>query len=150
MLLKEAKDILKNEGYLVEATEYGHDSQIDLSKLNSKLKEMEQDLQLFHRIGSMVVAYLDRVHRLKAKCVADEDDDEHKWYIKIITVPDSSSAIKFEISISDYNEKLIWISYNIFGNEGGIEAQYSNDKYADLIKTKGSYINVIDNLINVE
>ena len=108
---------------------------------------MEQDLQLFHRIGSMVVAYLDRVHRLKAKCVADEDNDEHKWYIKIITVTDSSSAIKFEISISDYNEKLIWISYDIFGKEGGVEAQYSNDKYADLIKTKGSYINVIDNLI---
>lgn len=147
MLLNEAKDILKNAGYLVEATEYGHDSQIDLSKLNSKLNEMEQDLQLFHRIGSMVVAYLDRVHRLKAKCVADEDNDEHKWYIKIITVTDSSSAIKFEISISDYNEKLIWISYDIFGKEGGVEAQYSNDKYADLIKTKGSYINVIDNLI---
>ena len=41
MLLNEAKDILKNAGYLVEATEYGHDSQIDLSKLNSKLNEME-------------------------------------------------------------------------------------------------------------
>ena len=145
MNLREAKDILKNEGYLVEVTEYGHDSQIDLSKLNSKLKEMEQDLQLFHRIGSMVVSYLDRVHRLKAKCVADEDDDEHKWYIKIIT--DTRSDIKFEISISDYNEKLIWISYDIFGKKGGIETQYSNDKYADLMKTKGSYMNVIDNLI---
>ena len=148
MQLNEAKDILKNAGYLVEATEYGHDSQIDLSKLNSKLKEMEQDLQLFHRIGSMIVAYLDRVHRLKSKCVADEDDDEHKWYIKIIT--DTRSDIKFEISISDYNEKLIWISYDIFGKKGGIEAQYSNDKYADLMKTKGSYINVIDNLIKEE
>ena len=29
--------------------------------------------------------------------------------------------------------------------EGGVEAQYSNAKYADLMKTKGSYMNVIDN-----
>jgi len=64
-----------------------------------------------------------------------------------MTDADPRSAMIFEISISDYNDKTLWIEYDIFGKEGGIEAQYSDAKYADLIQTKGSYLKVIDDLI---
>ena len=147
MQLNEAKEILKNAGYIVdminEETHYDHDARIDTSKLETKLKEMEQDLKIFSRIGAMIVAYFDREYAIRAKCKVNEDNRKHVWYIHVWT----DSDVDLEISISDYNDMTLWIEYSVFGKEGGIEAKYNDAKYADLIKTKGSYMNVIDNLI---
>ena len=104
---------------------------------------MEQDLRIFSRIGAMIVAYFDREYAIRAKCKAKEDDREHVWYIHVMT----DSDVDLEISISDYNDMTLWIEYSVFGKEGGIEAKYNDAKYADLIKSKDSYMNVIDNLI---
>ena len=107
---------------------------------------MEQDLKIFSRIGAMIVAYFDREYAVKAECQAIEaieDDREHVWHIHVWT----DSDVDLEINVIDYNDMTLWIEYSVFGKEGGVEAQYSDAKYADLIKTKGSYMNVIDNLI---
>lgn len=147
MRLDEAKKVLEDNGYMInEETHYDHDARIDTSKLETKLKEMEQDLKIFSRIGAMIVAYFDREYAVKAECQAIEaieDYREHVWHIHVWT----DSDVDLEINVIDYNDMTLWIEYSVFGKEGGVEAQYSDAKYADLIKTKGSYMNVIDNLI---
>lgn len=55
--------------------------------------------------------------------------------------------ISFKINITDYNEKLLWIEYDIDGKEGGIEAQYSVDKYYSLLNDENSYLGKIMDLI---
>ena len=144
MELNEAKKVLEDNGYMInEETHYDHDARIDTSKLETKLKEMEQDLRIFSRIGAMIVAYFDREYAVRAKCKASEDDREHVWYIHVMT----DSDVDLEISISDYNDMTLWIEYSVFGKEGGLPAKYSDAKYADLLKSKDSYLKVIDDLI---
>lgn len=144
MKLDEAKKVLEDNGYMIsEETHYDHDARIDTSKLETKLKEMEQDLRIFSRIGAMIVAYFDREYAVRAKCKANEDDSEHVWYIHVMT----DSDVDLEISISDYNTMELWIEYSVFGKEGGLPAKYSDAKYADLLKSKDSYLKVIDDLI---
>jgi hypothetical protein len=41
----------------------------------------------------------------------------------------------------------LWIEYSVFGKEGGLPAKYSDAKYADMLKSKDSYLKVIDDLI---
>ena len=79
-----------------------------------------------------------------------ENDEDHNWYVKITTDSDPRSAMEFEISITDYNEKLLWIEYDIFGKEGGIEAKYSNDKYYTLLNDENSYLGKIMDLVKGE
>ena len=144
MNLNEAKKVLEDNGYMInEETHYDHDARIDTSKLETKLKEMEQDLRIFSRIGAMIVAYFDREYAVRAKCKASEDDREHVWYIHVMT----DSDVDLEISVSDYNDMTLWIEYSVFGKEGGLPAKYSDAKYADLLKSKDSYLKVIDDLI---
>jgi len=144
MNLNEAKKVLEDHGYLLENADYS----VNMDKLNRKIKEMQVDANILERVGTMVSAFFDREYDgMQCKCVIDEYDEEHSWYVKIMTDADPRSAMIFEISISDYNDKTLWIEYDIFGKEGGIEAQYSDAKYADLMQTKGSYLKVIDDLI---
>lgn len=147
MKLDEAKKVLEDNGYLLESADYS----VNMDKLNRKIKEMQVDANILERVGTMVAAFFDREYDgMQCKCVIDENDEDHNWYVKITTDPDPRSAMTFEISISDYNDKTLWIEYDIFGKEGGIEAQYSNDKYYSLLNDENSYLGKIMDLVKGE
>lgn len=147
MKLDEAKKVLEDQGYLLESADYS----VNMDKLNRKIKEMQVDANILERVGTMVAAFFDREYNgMQCKCVIDEYDEEHSWYVKIQTDPDLRSAMIFEISISDYNDKTLWIEYDIFGKEGGIEAKYSNDKYYSLLNDENSYLGKIMDLVKGE
>ena len=146
MKLDEAKKVLEDQGYLLESADYS----VNMDKLNRKIKEMQVDANILERVGTMVAAFFDREYGMQCKCVIDEYDEEHSWYVKITTDADLRSAMIFEISISDYNDKTLWIEYDIFGKEGGIEAKYSNDKYYSLLNDENSYLGKIMDLVKGE
>jgi hypothetical protein len=147
MKLDEAKKVLEDQGYLLESADYS----VNMDKLNRKIKEMQIDANILERVGTMVAAFFDREYDgMQCKCVIDEYDEEHSWYVKIMTDADLRSAMIFEISISDYNDKTLWIEYDIFGKEGGIEAKYSNDKYYSLLNDENSYLGKIMDLVKGE
>ena len=142
MQLDEAKKVLEKNGYLLENADYS----VNMDKLHRKIKEMQADANILERVGSMVIAFFDREFGVNCKTEIDEYDEEHSWYLKIVTEDD----ISFEISITDYNEKLLWIEYDIDGREGGIQAQYNVDKYSSLLNDENSYLGKIKNLIKGE
>ena len=142
MQLDEAKKVLEENGYLLENADYS----VNMDKLHRKIKEMQADANILERVGSMVIAFFDREFGTSCKTEIDEYDEEHSWYLKIVTEDD----ISFEISITDYNEKLLWIEYDIDGREGGIQAQYNVDKYSSLLNDENSYLGKIKNLIKGE
>ena len=146
MHLDEAKKVLEDKGYILESADYS----VDMRKLKTKLKEMEYDANILERVGMMVSAFFDREFGMKCKCVIDEYDEEHAWYVKITTDSDPRSSMEFEISISDYNDMTLWIEYDVFGKEGGIEAKYSNDKYYSLLNDENSYLGKIMDLVKEE
>lgn len=146
MRLDEAKKVLEDHGYLLENADYS----INMDKLNKKIKEMQADASLLERVGTMIIAFFDRECGVKCQTDIDEYDEEHSWYLAIKTQVQDVD-ISFEISITDYNEKLLWIEYDIDGKEGGIEAKYSVDKYYSLLNDENSYLGKIMDLIgNVE
>lgn len=143
MKLDEAKKVLEDNGYLLENADYS----VNMDKLNKKIKEMQMDASLLERIGTMIIAFFDREFGATCKTDIDEYDEEHSWYLKLATQVQDTD-ISFEISITDYNEKLLWIEYDVGGKEGGIEAKYSVDKYYSLLNDKNSYLGKIMDLLS--
>lgn len=143
MQLDEAKKVLEENGYLLENADYS----VNMDKLNRKIKEMQIDANILERIGTMVLAFFDREFGVKCKTELDEYDEEHSWYLKIETELQDAD-VSFEISISDYNEKLLWIEYDVAGKEGGIQAKYSVDKYYSLLNDENSYLGKIMDLLS--
>ena len=142
MHLNEAKKVLEDHGYLLENADYS----VNMDKLHRKIKEMQADASILERVGSMIIAFFDRECGAKCKTELDEYDEEHSWYLKLATQIQDAD-ISFEISITDYDEKLLWIEYDIDGKEGGIEAKYSVDKYYSLLNDENSYLGKIMDLI---
>ena len=143
MNLKEAKEILENHGYLLENANYS----VNMDKLNKKIKEMQMDASILEQVGTMIIAFFDRECGATCKTDIDQYHVDHSCCLTIKTqVKDVD--ISFKINITDYNEKLLWIEYDIDGKEGGIEAKYSNDKYYSLLNDENSYLGKIMDLIS--
>jgi len=148
MRLDEAKEVLKENGYIVENILQPIQQNVNLKQLKKSIDELQMLYNAFYNISNNIITLLNKeFNNSNGRCVVGNYRNmPNTWYLKI--VPKEGDYLKIEEDeFGKFGDGGLYLSYEINGNKNGISLKYVYGDYDDVINDKDSYLNTIREIL---